>query len=886
MPATHTKVIEYIADHRQVLQAISQIERANLRMAKGLGANFGSVAKVIGKDVQQISKTRLINPKTAQESVKGVEKFSQAVQLSSGRVGNLTTTTSKLNGVVSSTKTSFTDTSAKTVSLGQNIGRLAARAALTIPIWFALRTAVMGTFRTIKDGLQTLVDQDRALQKARRNLSATAKTQEELTSQVAKLSTETQKLSLESGISVEKVTKAFQRFATVGFDYEVAMAGAQGATKLAVLLFGDAEETANAFARSMRTLIDTSASSEEQARQLSEAMALTDQLWKTNAFTIKEFTNNLEKFGGRAKAANLSIRETITLLATLSTAGLRNRAGRLLGTTLLKALQRFSEVAQVLRLDVNPAVDTTFDYMMKLVDALEEIGKTQKIPAELASVLGDLFNIRTTEVLLALKAMRTVLKDNIAVLPDLKRFDAEYKVQTEHINRQVDRYHNLNKEIGKTFVEGLVDADNFDTALAKINASLRDMLNGAKSVGTVLGAVLFAGPRVGTAIGENIAAFLEGDKIADKISPAIAQNMHDAIVYAMRGLLKEKELTQLLNNLLKVQTLNLDIGLDEGTLTRSISVVREQLVSLSKENADALTEQEKKAKKLANTESQILRTVITKQEYLQLENQLKEELRANGLEELEAEQAILAIRERTSSFVSKELLLQRQLVEHLKTMERIELSRARAKGLIENQLAELRLRGATNMQLLQAQHAMERMYGINQDRMSLLQNELSLQREITKERLNQNELSGESIKLFEIAQKFGTGVAFDITKFLQGTAPVSAFEVGGKFSNLMSILEQYFKSELTQRKAMEFFFKGAGQGIPIDERTAIRDFQPLPLTALQLPEIKTNIESIKVEIKQALEKGQISEYIIEELANAIRTNGIVQQAIDEQIEDY
>jgi len=178
------------------------------------------------------------------------------------------------------------------------------------------------------------------------------------------------------------------------------------------------------------------------------------------------------------------------------------------------------------------------------------------------------------------------------------------------------------------------------------------------------------------------------------------------------------------------------------------------------------------------------------------------------------------------------------------------------------------------------------MYGINQDRMSLLQNELSLQREITKERLNQNELSGESIKLFEIAQKFGTGVAFDITKFLQGTAPVSAFEVGGKFSNLMSILEQYFKSELTQRKAMEFFFKGAGQGIPIDERTAIRDFQPLPLTALQLPEIKTNIESIKVEIKQALEKGQISEYIIEELANAIRTNGIVQQAIDEQIEDY
>jgi hypothetical protein len=877
---THRKVIEYISDTRKAEQGIKRLEALNQRLIATYGKDAPKAVQALGGAIAKVKTQTIVDERGIKRTVPVVNQLSQSFTTASGQAKTFTETQRVMKDGSIKTTHSLSNMSKSALTLGQNIANLARRAALTIPIWLALRSAVTGTIQAFRNSTQAIIEEDRALQKARRNLTASAQNAQELESQFNQLRNEARKLAIDSGESMDKVVDAFQKFATVGFDYETAMTGATGATKLAVTLFGDSVETAEAFARSLRVLVDESLSSEEQAKQMAEAFALTDQLWKTNAFEVEEFRGNLRKFASTAKASNLSIQETITLLATLSTAGLDQRAGRLLRTTILKSLQNFELVSRTLKLDVNPAVDTTFDYITKLIDALGELSKGQNVPTELAEVVGDLFTVRTTEVLAALKAMRTTLKENAEILPDIKEFDKEYEKQTEQLHRQVKIYHTINQEIGKAFVSGLVDAENFDEALLIINKNLSEMIDLAKQIGTTLSFPYRKAADFGRALGVIL------DTEAQKVPKKIVQNIEKAWKLALEHLLTKEELNTLLQNLLKVQTLELDIGIGDERLAERIKFLRAEILDPVRGEFKLKEKQLDQADALADKEEKIANIYLKKTDYAKLENQLKTELKAKGLTELETEQAILAIREASSTYLSNDIRLQSQLVEHLKRMEQIELERARARGLISNQVEVLKLQGATTLQVLKAQHALERMYGINQDRMSLLQNELSLQRAITEERLNQNKLSTDTMKLFEIAQKYGRGTAFDISRFLRGEVPLEAFETGGKFSSLMDILEKYFQSEVQQRQAMEYFFRGRGTGIPIAERAAMEGFRPLPLEAIQLPEISTQINEIKVEVKEALARGQLSRQVVEEIVKAIRDNDIVRRAIDEKIEEY
>ena len=102
-----------------------------------------------------------------------------------------------------------------------------------------------------------------------------------------------------------------------------------------------------------------------------------------------------------------------------------------------------------------------------------------------------------------------------------------------------------------------------------------------------------------------------------------------------------------------------------------------------------------------------------------------------------------------------------------------------------------------------------------------------------------------------------------------------------------NVIAEYFPNLADQLKAFRFFFKGRGRDIPIAERTAYnQDFQPLRLESITLPEIRTDIGEIKVEVKQALNRENLSQQIVDEIVNAIQSNDKIQQAIDEKIESY
>ena len=293
-----------------------------------------------------------------------------------------------------------------------------------------------------------------------------------------------QNFSVESGQSVEKITNSIQKFATVGFDLESSLTGGLQSTKLAVTLFGDAEETANAFARSLRVMTEDVTDAAERQRLISEALALTDQLWKTNAFEVNEFSGNLEKFAGTAKIANLSINDTLSLLATLSTGGLSNRAGRLLRSTLLRSLNDIDKVSKGLNLNFDPNNQTSIEFILELVGALKNLQSEGDVPVELAETLGELFTVRGTEVLAALTSLEGTLKQNIALTPDVKKFNKEFENQTEQINRLVDRYTNLNKEIGRALTTGIVGGSDFADTLKTIIKIQESVLGNSERIGS------------------------------------------------------------------------------------------------------------------------------------------------------------------------------------------------------------------------------------------------------------------------------------------------------------------------------------------------------------------------------------------------------------------
>jgi len=472
-------VIKYISDLTEATSGAKQVERVNADMAKTLSSDFKQATRVIGTSLNKVSDTP-IKLKGGEKAIKTVSQLGTVIQTSDGSFKEFTKTQTFVNGQLTKTAGSLKDvtgqfgrTNVETakaqknfVSLSENIGRLAKRALITIPVWLALRGAIMGTFRVIRDGLKTIEEQDRAFQKAKRTLQGTSS---EIARNFDKLRESVTKLSIDTGESVEKITNAFYKFSTVGFDFETAMQGAEYATKTAIIMFGDAEETANAFARAMKVLVDRSADAKPAGEQIAEAMALTSELWKTNAFELNEFTNSLEKFAGTAKATNFTTRQTIALLSTLSSAGLRERGGRLLRTSILKLLQNLDKLGSTLGVKVNPQLDSTFDVLMKVLDGLEGLDEGSQVAQQTASVLSQIFGgARGSEVILALKALREEMLKNAQAVGGIDKLDESFEEVNKTISRLITQFHNLNKEIGKTLLQGITGTEEFVDSMEKI----------------------------------------------------------------------------------------------------------------------------------------------------------------------------------------------------------------------------------------------------------------------------------------------------------------------------------------------------------------------------------------------------------------------------------
>lgn len=226
----------------------------------------------------------------------------------------------------------------------------------------------------------------------------------------------------------------------------------------------------------------------------------------------------------------------------------------------------------------------------------------------------------------------------------------------------------------------------------------------------------------------------------------------------------------------------------------------------------------------------------------------------------------------------------------------------------------LRMQGATTIQMVEARRQLEQALGIRIDTITQLGRELELQRAITQEHLDRNKASSDTLKLHEIAQKYGKNQARIIGEILSGERDIGYYLDHQR--GTIDILNEYYENLVQQAKARRFMERRA-PFIPIAERgIETRDITPtrllseqinrLPehlregydmleqmtkaISELKLPKIDTNIQNININVKKALTNGlrqeNVSQNIVDEIVEKIRTDAKVRSAIERVIEEY
>ena len=728
--------------------------KTNLNSVSSINSKFANSLKSTGNVTEIISKNVV-------ETSGNLTKFGAVVKTSDGRFLQLRETVTKTAGGIQNVQRSvkdvtksFTPAIKNTENFGQSISRLAKRAALTIPIWFAIRGSISLTTRAFKDSIKAISDQDRALQKAKRNISGSA---ESVTANYEKLRKEALKLSLETGVSVESIVNSFQKFATVGFDFETSLEGATSAIKTSILLFGDAEETANAFARSLRVLVDRSDSSKSAGEQISEAMALTAELWKTNAFEINEFTQSLEKFAGTAKTTNITTKETIALLSTLSTAGLRQRGGRLLRTSINKLLGNLDELAGTLGVRVNPKLDTTFSVLIKVIDQLEKLQSTTGALGSTTEIIGKIFGgVRGAEVVRALIALRSELNKNIAVTGDLNKFNKEFEEQNKQINRLSEQFKNLNKEGTKAFIGVILGGEDWKDTLKSI-VDFQKQLNDRTDVGI---------SRI-EALGHSF-------------------NFLKDIVLLLPSLLV---FLASLGKIKPTNPLGVLFDVEDAKLRNAEKKVDDFFSNLKKAVKNELPKRELE-ELLTNFRVKIDESNI------QLDNKALIQLEADLRKQLQ---------ELKSNIESDPSL-------DIKPKVTVEEQQEVAKLVLDNILAQAKAQGASESQLLRITKIANERFGIEEKTLEKLSREVELEREIANEKRLQSEFGNETVKLFKIAQEHGEKVSQKISDVLSRKVDFSTFIRRG--GQAVDIFKKDFADVFEQQQIKQWVRGERVSGLP------------------------------------------------------------------------
>ena len=669
----------------------TQAEAEARKLATGLSAN----AKVIG-----ISQNESL--------VKGIptNKITAAFDQGNGRqqIVTLNQTAAGIQKVSEANK-ELADTTGKA---GINIGQLVSRAALTIPVWYALRSAVMGFLFGIRDGVANILSFDAAMQKLRGNLDGTSA---ETAATLGTLKNQFTELSKTTGVSVNDIANSFQKFATVGFGVQESMTGAVGSVKLATAFMGDSTETANAFARALRVLVDQSHGTASSQAQMSQAMNLTAELWQKNAFEVSEMNQGLEKFAAQANVSKLSMKEVLVLLASMGTAAVGGaRGGTLLRTSLADLAIHAKDVAGQIGVQLNPALDTNYTALHKVVDALAKMNEQDRLNIETTGALSKIFGgVRGSLPIEALIAMNKLWKENEQLTGDASFLNNRVQDTLESESGQAKILGNQINLLTREWIQSALGADDFTSALKTLNSA-------AEATGKAINLLIIGTRNFFTEMTTSgpfgvLAADL---KDAINLSDKEAQKGFQKIISGIKGELSKADLKQLTLDF-KSGKIAVD-GINKDAVSKALD--RALAGNISTKSG---TEVKVNAK--LGSQPEAIRSFDNEL------NELKARLKANGATDIELQ--ILDVQFQKSQAINDATKIRDE--QSKIRVATIEKERSIQDTLLSAVEAGAKAEGATTLEVLNRRIEMENDLGIKRTGLDLLNQQLALQQALTEE---------------------------------------------------------------------------------------------------------------------------------------------------------
>jgi TP901 family phage tail tape measure protein len=714
------------------------------------------------------------------------------------------------------------------------------RVAVVAPVWMAFRSVMMSFFSGISEGFKLMEEFDRAMLKAQSVIMGVSRDVGESTKILAD---RIRNLSQSTGESMTNITEAFYRFAEVGTPFEEAWKGAEASVGFARATMGNTIDTASTMALVMRLLGKTVDETIPPNKALEVQMAKMFKLWQVNAFEANQLTDSFKAFLPTANTMGFTIDQTTALLATLNSAAMQgSRGGTLLRTSMTKLLQNLNELANSLGISVNPQLDTTFTVLMKVLGVIKSLNTGGGISTQAESVLTNIFGgVRGAEPIRGLVALYDLLNSNLAVTTtkynELGNVLSDYAKRQEDVTNavstQLQIFRQLRTQVFETFITAVVGGKDYADGLKIINELLTNMAVGFNGVGRAISGAdvedAFQGiqraikgtaslpevielisqieSRAGTA-GKAFGQWLPQLKeIAVELAKS-AQTTSEITVKESEAVTKYKEQLEVHKQLIR------QLDLQDDKQKDALDVIKLQNLGYS-ESQIALAKLSAKVSNLVDTFNSLNDVAAGITEPLDKQQILTDVLQGNWIKILDVT--------KENIFTQKEVLKldeqRNQLSESLlKTGEK----------LVTSELEMLKIRGASSSELLKAEIAMKTMlYGENAVKNSLTLR-LKQEQEITKEKLNQNKLSSDSIKLYRVAQTEGTKVATILAEFLKGNISLGQLQ---QMPRIFEIAKENFGDLIEQMQAAQFFglnaqslgggrFRGAPGGtIPIPEAT-------------------------------------------------------------------
>lgn len=375
-----------------------------------------------------------------------------------------------------------------TRDFGSQMGTLAKRALVTIPVWLLLRTVFMGLIRTVGDVIRSNVQFEEQLARIRTVMHGTAMI---IDSDMVLVKSAILDMAVKSRLGIEKLAEGFYFLRTANLSTKQALEAFVPAVNLAVGTGNELSETTRALAGVYNTMgkaITDTLTDAEAFNRIADVLAFT---YATQDVQLSELIASYSKFAPYVSGLDDSFSDVVTTLGFLNTRLLRaGRAGRLTGRSIIQLSKNADKLASIFGIAFDP------DKPINFVDTMRQIHKalntTTKLTEKQSRAIQQTFATRGAVPIRLLLESFEEWNEALELAGETAEGFAQKMndIRMGTVSAQAQRLKAILSVLGNELVSGISGGNSFAETIKIINDELVSAQAGVRGLSNGIGFLL------------------------------------------------------------------------------------------------------------------------------------------------------------------------------------------------------------------------------------------------------------------------------------------------------------------------------------------------------------------------------------------------------------